>query len=187
MQFGNKSAYAENRDVKVSVSSLTKRYGDLLVLDDINFDIYKGEMLCIVGPTGCGKTTFLNCLSRFIPITNGSIEVDGIPADPKVHNIAFVFQEVSAIPWLTVEDNIRFGLRIKCLAEDEIERRVERMSPQEERVINNNVNRQGRERVYSILEKNQFTLPNVDVERAKYFTESMPCCGRRAEGTSIPP
>lgn len=97
------------------------------MLNDINSDIYKGEMLCIVGPTGCGKTTFLNCLSRFIPITEGSILVDGAPADPRVHNIAFVFQEVSAIPWLTVEDNIRFGLRIKRLPEEEIERRVERM------------------------------------------------------------
>lgn len=84
-------------------------------------------MLCIVGPTGCGKTTFLNCLSRFIPITQGSINVDGESADPKKHNIAFVFQEVSAIPWLTVEDNIRFGLRIKRLPEDEIEKRVEQM------------------------------------------------------------
>ena len=127
MLFGDKATYAANREVKVSVSNLTKRYDDLLVLNDINFDIYKGEMLCIVGPTGCGKTTFLNCLSRFIPITQGSINVDGESADPKKHNIAFVFQEVSAIPWLTVEDNIRFGLRIKRLPEDEIEKRVEQM------------------------------------------------------------
>ena len=98
MRFGNKEEYVSGREIKVSVNNLTKCYDDLLVLNDINFDIYKGEMLCIVGPTGCGKTTFLNCLSRFIPITEGSILVDGAPADPRVHNIAFVFQEVSAIP-----------------------------------------------------------------------------------------
>ena len=77
MQTGTKGTYAKNRAIKVRVSNLTKYYGDLLVLDNINFDIYKGELLCIVGPTGCGKTTFLNCLSRFIPITTGSIDVDG--------------------------------------------------------------------------------------------------------------
>lgn len=73
MRFGNKEEYVSGREIKVSVNNLTKCYDDLLVLNDINFDIYKGEMLCIVGPTGCGKTTFLNCLSRFIPITEGSI------------------------------------------------------------------------------------------------------------------
>lgn len=127
MKIRTKEEYAANREVKVQVCNLTKYYDDLLVLNDINFEIYKGEMLCIVGPTGCGKTTFLNCLSRFIPVTKGEILVDGIPADPRVHNIAFVFQEVSAIPWLTVEDNIRFGLNIKRVPSEEGEKRVERI------------------------------------------------------------
>ena len=127
MEVQSKEDYAKGREVKVKVENLTKHYGDLLVLDNINFDIYKGEMLCIVGPTGCGKTTFLNSLARFIPVTSGEILVDGVPANPEIHNIAFVFQEISAIPWLTVEDNIRFGLRIKRVDAAEIEKRVEQM------------------------------------------------------------
>ncbi len=122
-----KEEYARGKKVKVSVTDLTKCYDELLVLDDINFEIYEGELLCIVGPTGCGKTTFLNTLARFIPATMGDILVDGVPSDPRRHNIAFVFQEISSIPWLSVEDNIRFGLKIKRLAADEIERRVETM------------------------------------------------------------
>ena len=47
----------------VSVSHLTKRFGDLTVLSDISFSVRKGEFLCVVGPTGCGKTTFLSCLT----------------------------------------------------------------------------------------------------------------------------
>jgi sulfonate transport system ATP-binding protein len=122
-----KEEYARGKKVKVSVTDLTKCYDELLVLDDINFEIYEGELLCIVGPTGCGKTTFLNTLARFIPATQGDILVDGAPSDPRRHNIAFVFQEISSIPWLSVEDNIRFGLKIKRLPADEIERRVETM------------------------------------------------------------
>ena len=56
-----------------------------------------------------------------------SSDLDGQPADPRLHNIAFVFQEVSVIPWFTVEDNIRFGLHVKRLPHEEIERRTERM------------------------------------------------------------
>ena len=122
-----KEEYARGKKVKVGVTDLTKCYDELLVLDDINFEIYEGELLCIVGPTGCGKTTFLNTLARFIPATMGDILVDGVPSDPRRHNIAFVFQEISSIPWLSVEDNIRFGLKIKRLPADEIERRVETM------------------------------------------------------------
>lgn len=54
----------ENRKVKVKVTHLTKKFGDLLVLNDVSFDVYDGEFLCIVGPTGCGKTTFLNSLTH---------------------------------------------------------------------------------------------------------------------------
>ena len=85
-------------DEKVKVEHLTKKYGDLLVLDDISFSI---------------KKTFLNLLTKIIEPTSGNIYIDGIPADPKVHNISSVFQEPSAFPWLTAEENIEYGLRIK--------------------------------------------------------------------------
>ncbi|MCC2252927.1 ABC transporter ATP-binding protein [Ruminococcus sp. CLA-AA-H200] len=98
---------------KVRVRNLTKKFGDLLVLDDISFDIKKGEFVCIVGPTGCGKTTFLNLLVKLLEPTSGNIFIDGEEADPKKHNLSFVFQEQSAFPWLTVEQNIRFGQETK--------------------------------------------------------------------------
>ena len=76
------------RPIKIEVKNLTKRFGDLLVLDDMNFTIRKGEFLAIVGPTGCGKTTFLNCLSKLMPTSEGDIYIDGEPANPQKHNIS---------------------------------------------------------------------------------------------------
>ena len=102
-----------SEDVKETVRGLTKCFGDLKVLDDISFDIKKGDFVCIVGPTGCGKTTFLNLLVKLLEPTKGDILIDGEPADPKKHNLSFVFQEPSAFPWLTVEENIRYGLETK--------------------------------------------------------------------------
>ena len=98
---------------KVQVRHLTKKFGDLLVLDDISFDVEKGDLLCVVGPTGCGKTTFLNSLTRIYDITSGEILLDGHPVDPKKDNIAYIFQGNSTMPWLTVEQNVAFGLDIK--------------------------------------------------------------------------
>lgn len=114
----------DNREIKVEVKNLTKKFGDLHVLDDITFNIKKGEFLCVVGPTGCGKTTFLNLLTRIYTPTSGDLYIDGESADPNKHNLAFVFQEPSSIPWLTVEQNLEFGLRIKKLPEDVIKERV---------------------------------------------------------------
>lgn len=102
-----------NREIKVQVKHLTKKFGDLLVLDDISFDVEKGDLLCVVGPTGCGKTTFLNSLTKIYDITSGEILLDGHPVDPKKDNIAYIFQGDSTMPWLTVEKNVAFGLEVK--------------------------------------------------------------------------
>lgn len=110
---------------KIEVNHLTHRYGDLLVLDDISFTIKEGEFVCVVGPTGCGKTTFLNLLTRLIVPTSGEILIDGGAADPKKHNISFAFQERSAYPWLSVEDNIQFGMKIKKEKPEVIRERTE--------------------------------------------------------------
>ena len=57
---------SKNDEILVKVSHMTKKFGDLLVLNDISFDVRKGEFMCVVGPTGCGKTTFLNCLTKVV-------------------------------------------------------------------------------------------------------------------------
>lgn len=111
-------------DVKVSVQELTKKYGDLTVLDKISFDIKKGELLSIVGPTGCGKTTFLNCMSKLTETTSGNIYIDGEVANPTKHNLAFVFQEPTALPWLTVSENVAYGMKIKKMPKKEMDDRL---------------------------------------------------------------
>lgn len=114
----------DTRRDKVVVEHLTKRFGDLLVLNDINFTVKQGEFLVIVGPTGCGKTTFLNCLSTLYTPSEGSIKIDGEHADPKKHNISFVFQEPSCLPWRTVEQNIAYGMEIKKWPKDKIQKKL---------------------------------------------------------------
>lgn len=116
----------ENQEYKVEVSHLTKKFGDLLVLDDVSFNVRKNEFLCIVGPTGCGKTTFLNSLSRLYDITAGDILINGEAVDLKKHNIAYIFQEYSNMPWLTIEQNIAFGLEIKKLPQKVVQERVDK-------------------------------------------------------------
>jgi sulfonate transport system ATP-binding protein len=112
------------RSPKVVVKNLTKRFGKLLVLDNMSFAVGKGEFLCIVGPTGCGKTTFLNCLSKLIPTSQGNIYIDGAVADPRKHHISFVFQEPTAIPWRTVAQNIAFGMELKHFPKDKLQERL---------------------------------------------------------------
>jgi sulfonate transport system ATP-binding protein len=123
------SALAAETDgrAKIQVKDLTKRFGDLLVLDNISFDVAQGEFLAIVGPTGCGKTTFLNCLSKLTPTTQGNIFIDGEVADPRRHNISFVFQEPTCLPWRTVRENVAYGMEVKHFPRAKINERVDYM------------------------------------------------------------
>lgn len=114
-------------DVKVRVENLSKSFGDLHVLDNISFQVNRGEFVCIVGPTGCGKTTFLNLLTKIHEPTSGQIYIDDEPADPRKHSISFVFQEPSAFPWLTAQQNIEYGLKIKKRPHAEIEAQKEKI------------------------------------------------------------
>ena len=106
------------------MTHLTKKFDDLLVLDDISFTVKEGEFLCIVGPTGCGKTTFLNSLTKLYKPTSGEILINDEPVDLLRHNIAYIFQEYSTMPWLTVEENVGFGLDIKNIPKSEAKEKV---------------------------------------------------------------
>lgn len=109
---------------KVEVSNLSKSFGDLEVLDDISFNVKEGEFLCIVGPTGCGKTTFLNSLTTLYEPTSGEILIDGVPVNLREHDLAYIFQEYSTMPWLTVRQNIEYGLKIKKYDRKRIDEKV---------------------------------------------------------------
>jgi ABC-type nitrate/sulfonate/bicarbonate transport system ATPase subunit len=109
---------------KIRFESFTKCFGDLLVLDNIDTRVYENEFLCIVGPTGCGKTTLANLVCGLLSPTKGRVTVDGQEVNPRKHNIAFVFQEFAILPWRTVKDNIRLGLELKRFPPKEIDVRV---------------------------------------------------------------
>ena len=110
--------------IKVQVK-VSHRYGDLLVHDDIQFEVKENEFLCVVGQSGCGKTTLLDILSGLLKPSEGEVLIDGHPADPKKQNISFVFQEPSNLPWLTLWDNVATGLKIKKYPQAEIRRIVD--------------------------------------------------------------
>lgn len=113
------------KKAKVKVRNLVKSFGDLLVLDDISFDVDEGEFMCVVGPTGCGKTTFLNSLTKLYLPTSGEILINDEPVDMKKHNISYVFQEKSTMEWLTVEQNVGLGLDVKGVPQAEKKKAVD--------------------------------------------------------------
>jgi len=118
---------SEARKTKIEVRNLTKKFGDLLVLDEISFNVGEGEFLSIVGPTGCGKTTFLNTLSKLIPSTAGDIFIDGEIADPKKHHLSFVFQEPTCLPWRTVRENVAYGMEVKHVPKVAMEQKLDQI------------------------------------------------------------
>ena len=85
-------------------------FGSVEVLRDVDLDVREGEFVCILGPSGCGKSTLLNIVAGFIKPSEGVVTIDGVPVDEPNPKRIFVFQERGVFPWLTVEQNIGFGL-----------------------------------------------------------------------------
>ncbi|MCW7076254.1 MAG: ABC transporter ATP-binding protein [Candidatus Syntrophoarchaeum sp.] len=97
----------------IRVEGLAKRFGDLLVLDNLSFEVKDGEILCIVGPSGCGKSTILRAIVGLDPDYEGKIYIDGELISGYNPKIGFVFQEHALFMWRTVIRNVEFGLEVK--------------------------------------------------------------------------
>jgi NitT/TauT family transport system ATP-binding protein len=94
-----------------------RRVQPISVLEDINLEVRDGEFVCLVGPSGCGKSTLLNIAGGFLTATGGEILVDGLPVTEPDPRRIFIFQENAIFPWLTVEENIGFGVKRPTPAE----------------------------------------------------------------------
>ena len=114
----------------IRIEGVTKRFGDFVAVDNVSLNVYKGEIFCLLGGSGCGKTTLLRMLAGFEAPTSGRILIDGqdmadIP--PYERPVNMMFQSYALFPHMTVAANVAFGLEQEGLARSEIDRRVGEM------------------------------------------------------------
>ena len=111
----------------VTFDHVTKRFGDVVAVNDLTFEVRDAEFLVLVGPSGCGKTTALRMVAGLEEQTTGDIRIgDRVVNDvpPKDRDIAMVFQNYALYPHMSVYDNLAFGLKLRGTAKAEIDRRV---------------------------------------------------------------
>ena len=101
-----------------------KWFGELNVLDSVDFAIEPGAFVSVLGPSGCGKTTLMRAIGGLTGIDEGEILVNGAPVNGPPREAAIVFQQFGLMPWKTMEDNIAFGLKIRKLGKKELAERV---------------------------------------------------------------
>ncbi len=111
----------------LKIEALSKKYGSKLVLEDVNFEVKKGEFLSILGPSGCGKSTLLRLLIGIETPTLGKILKDGRDVSnesPFKRNIGIVFQNFALFPNMTVYGNIAYALKTRKMPKEEIKQKV---------------------------------------------------------------
>jgi len=101
-----------NARAYVEIERVTKSFGNFKAVDDVSLKIYKGEIFCLLGASGCGKTTLLRILAGLETASAGSIEID-VPAGSSRPDNSMVFQGDSIFPWMTVWQNASYGLRMR--------------------------------------------------------------------------
>ena len=115
-------------DSYLQVRNVKKVFGNFTALEDITFDVEKGEFFTLLGPSGCGKTTMLRCIAGFLTPEDGQIFVNGteiLEIPPHKRDIGFVFQRYALFPTMTVFKNVAFGLEMRKIPKDEIRTRVD--------------------------------------------------------------
>ena len=111
----------------VELCDVTKRFGDLVAVDDLNLELARGEFFTLLGPSGCGKTTTLRMIAGFERPSEGEIRIEGVDVaeqPPHRRPTNTVFQSYALFPHLSVRDNVAFGLRRKRVAKREVAERV---------------------------------------------------------------
>ena len=114
---------------QITLTSVTKQFGDTVAVDDVSLQIEGGEFFSLLGPSGCGKTTTLSIIGGFVYSTTGEVRINGeIMAEtpPYRRPVNTVFQNYALFPHKTVAQNIAFGLQMKKIAKSEILDAVER-------------------------------------------------------------
>ena len=116
-----------NKAVIIRCENISKKFKSKAVLEDITFDVYRGEFLSLLGPSGCGKTTILRMLIGIEKPTSGRIlknDIDITFTQPKDRNIGIVFQNYSLFPNMDVYHNISYALQSRKMEKDEIDKKV---------------------------------------------------------------
>ncbi len=120
-----------NQQPKISLRGITKSYGDVKVISEpIDLDIQAGEFLTLLGSSGSGKTTLMRIVAGLESCDTGTVRIDGrdvTDEPPRRRNVGMVFQQYSLFPHMTVDENIRYGLKVKGWKPDRMKRRVEEM------------------------------------------------------------
>jgi putative spermidine/putrescine transport system ATP-binding protein len=118
----------EQRFSELRLDGIGRNFGEQAALRDLSLTIRGGEFIALLGPSGCGKSTALNCLAGLLPLTTGSIWLDGKRIDglpPEQRGFGMVFQNYALFPHMTVRENIAFGLKMRKVPKAERNRRVE--------------------------------------------------------------
>jgi putrescine transport system ATP-binding protein len=114
----------------VRIENVTKRFGDFVAVDNVSLSVYKGEIFCLLGGSGCGKTTLLRMLAGFEAPTSGRILIDGqdmADTPPYDRPVNMMFQSYALFPHMSVEKNVAFGLEQERVPRAEIDKRVGEM------------------------------------------------------------